>query len=200
VAQQKPKKPKKPRNYTVSGSSASRSKSSTKAARGRSSKARASKASKAGASKAGASKASAAKSKKPPANMKERMEGLQGWMAEIERKQGRMTYFGGAAALVAIAASAGALYLGVTTKDDSATKDDVDTLQERLDATQDEVKATVEKKLKKSNDEIATLEQTVEDLKKKQAQDAADIASLQSQSNTAKGTGAGVGVGATKGQ
>jgi TolA-binding protein len=135
--------------------------------------------------------------------MQERMEGLQGWMAEIERKQGRMTYFGAAAAAVAIAASAGALYLGVTTKDDSATNEDVDAIQGQVDAIQGEVKQAVEQELKVTNDKIATLEQTVLDLKKKQAQDAADIATLQSQANSAPagagaGAGAGTGVGAAK--
>jgi len=200
VAQQKPKKPAKPRNYTVSGSSRSSAKSSAKASKAKTSGAKAggSKVSKASASKAGASKASASKAspKKPAPNMQERMEGLQGWMAEIERKQGRMTYFGGAAALVAIAASAGALYLGITTKDDSATKEDVDEIQTQVEGIQQEVKQAVEKELKLTNDKIATLEQSVEDLKKKQAQDAEDIAALQNQSSSTQGGGAGGGAGA----
>jgi len=37
--------------------------------------------------------------KAPEPNLQERMEGLQGWMAEIERKQGRITYFGAAGLL-----------------------------------------------------------------------------------------------------
>jgi septal ring factor EnvC (AmiA/AmiB activator) len=129
--------------------------------------------------------------------MQERMEGLQGWMAEIERKQGRMTYFGGAAALVAIAASAGALYLGVTTKDDSATKDDVDEINTQLEATQTEVKRTVEKALKATNDRIATLEQQVADLEQKQSQNSKDIATLQSQGNAGQ-AGGGAGLNANK--
>ena len=191
MAQQKPK-PKKPRNYTTSGS-ASRSKPAAKP-----------KAAKAPTKKAAAApKASAAKAggKKPAPNMQERMEGLQGWMAEIERKQGRMTYFGGAAALVAIAASAGALYLGVTTKDDAATKDDLDDVEVAVEGTQAEVKKTVEQQLKTTNDQIATLEQQLSDLKQKQAQDAQDIATLQNQSNSgAAGAGprrGGAGLGAT---
>jgi hypothetical protein len=199
LAPQKPKKPAKPKNYTVSGSPGSRTKTSAKAAKSSAAKAgtaRAAKTSKVSASKSAVSR------KKPAPNMQERMEGLQGWMAEIERKQGRMTYFGAAAALVAIAASAGALYLAVTTKDDSATKEDVEAISGQVNAIQGEVKRAVEKELKLTNDKIATLEQSVEDLQKKQAQDAADIATLQkNQSSSARGGGgagarAGAGVGA----
>src|SRR5687768_9672797 len=61
-----------------------------------------------------ASGASASKGRaKPAPNLNERMEGLQGWMAEIERKQDRMTKIGGGAAIVAVLASAAALALGV---------------------------------------------------------------------------------------
>ena len=48
------------------------------------------------------------------------MEGLQGWMAEIERKQERMTYFGGARRSLAVLARPAALYLGIINKQDSA--------------------------------------------------------------------------------
>ena len=186
MAPQKPRK--KPRNYTTSGTAKSGSGSKAKSSGSKAS----AKTTKVSASKEPTAKASGAKAsgKKPAPNMQERMEGLQGWMAEIERKQGRMTYFGAAAALVAIAASAGALYLGVTTKDDAATKDDVDEIQTQIEGTQVEVKQTVEKALKDANDRIATLEQSVADLKQKQAQDAEDIVALQNQSN-AGGQGAG---------
>ena len=193
MAPQKPKKPRKRKNYTVSGSSRSRAKPGAKAAKPGGSKPGTSKAAK--TSKVSASK-SASSRKKPAPNMQERMEGLQGWMAEIERKQGRMTYFGAAAALVAIAASAGALYLGITTKDDAATKDDVEAISEQVNAIQGEVKRAVEKELKLTNDQIATLQQSVEDLKKKQAQDAADIATLQNRANSGQGGG---GAGASGG-
>ena len=62
------------------------------------------------------------------------MEGLQGWMAEIERKQGRMTYFGAAAVLIAILAAGAALYFGITAKNDSGdAMDDLDSLETKVD-------------------------------------------------------------------
>ena len=51
------------------------------------------------------------------------MEGLQGWMAEIERKQERMTYFGGGAAVARGAAARPARWRsGIINKQDSAPR------------------------------------------------------------------------------
>jgi uncharacterized protein HemX len=131
---------------------------------------------------------------------------LEERIAEIERRQGRRTYFGAAAALVAIAAAAAALVLGVINKNDAASKDDLGALQDQLNNIQTEVKRATEKELKTVNDQIATLQQTTGDLKKKQAQDTAAIASLKSQVTTAlatrragTGTGAGTRTGAGAG-
>src|SRR4051812_27774496 len=66
-------------------------------------------ATKAGTSAAVAEAKPAVAGAKAP-DLNERIAGLQGWMAEIERKQGRMTYFGAAAVLIAIAAAGAALY------------------------------------------------------------------------------------------
>src|SRR3954447_25370046 len=61
----------------------------------------------------------AAGAKTPEPNLQERMEGLQGWMAEIERKQARLTYFGALALLIAVGAAGAALYFGLTAHSDS---------------------------------------------------------------------------------
>ncbi len=91
-------------------------------------------ATKAGAERATATKAAAGKGEAPAPNLQERMEGVQGWMAEIDRKQGRLTYFGAAAFLIAILASGAALYFGLTAKsDNSDTRDDIDELSTKVD-------------------------------------------------------------------
>src|SRR3954452_17716186 len=74
--------------------------------------------------------------KAPEPNLQERIEGLQGWMAEIERKQARITYFGGLALLLALGAAGAALYFGLTTRSDSATKNDLDALTKRVNSLQ----------------------------------------------------------------
>jgi uncharacterized protein HemX len=114
-------------------------------------------------------------------SVQERIQGLQGWMAEIERRQGRMTYFGGVALLVAIAAAGAALYFGLTAKSDSATKGDVDTLQQRVDGLQEAVTQSSKDTQDTINNSIAQLQASIQALQKQQAQNAAAISALQSQ-------------------
>ena len=138
-----------------------------------------------------------AKPKAPEPNLQERIEGLQGWMAEIERKQGRITYFGLAGLLIAILAAGAALYFGLTTKSDSATKGDVDALTKKVDALQ--LAATKNSKATQNalNSSVAQLQASIAAVQKQQAQDSANIATLQSQASAgAFGKAAGAGAGA----
>jgi uncharacterized protein HemX len=139
---------------------------------------------------------------KPPPNLQERIEGLQGWMAELERKQARTTYFGAIAVLIAIAAAGAALYFGITTKDDSATKGDVDDLQGRVDALQSAITKNTKNTQDTINSSIAQLQGSIQALQKQQAQNAASISTLQSQAaagafNTRNKKGAAAGTSAT---
>jgi uncharacterized protein HemX len=119
--------------------------------------------------------------KAPDPNLMERMEGLQGWMAEIERKQARTTYFGGLALLLALGAAGAALYFGLTTHSDSATKNDLDALTNRVNSLQGAVKKNSKDTQSALNASIAQLQQSIANLQKKQAQAAANISTLQSQ-------------------
>ena len=125
--------------------------------------------------------ASAPGTKAPDPNLQERMEGLQGWMAELERKQARTTYFGAVALLIAIAAAGAALYFGITNKNDSATKDDVDALHSRVDALQRAVTKNSKNTQDTINNSIAQLQSSIQALQKQQAQNAASISTLQTQ-------------------
>ncbi len=141
-----------------------------------------------------ASKPAASEAKGPEPNLQERMEGLQGWMAEIERKQGRMTYFGAAGLLIAILVAGAALYFGLTTKSDSATKSDVDALTKKVDAL--EAAATKNSKDTQAalNASVAQLQSSISVLQKQGAQNSANIATLQSQATSAAlGKGAAAG-------
>jgi uncharacterized protein HemX len=115
------------------------------------------------------------------------MEGVQGWMAEIERKQTRMTRFGGAAAILAVLASAGALALGVINQQNAATEDDLDGLTEQVNELGASVKSQTEKQLKVINAKISGIEERLTTLEALQAQQATEIQSLQS-SGGAKST------------
>jgi uncharacterized protein HemX len=116
----------------------------------------------------------------PPApNLQERMEGLQGWMAEIERRQGRMTYFGAAAACLAVVAAGAALYFAVTTPN-SASKDDFDDLEAQVETLRGEVtQATADQtRLKALNATIQSLSTRLAASEQKANQNAAEIASV----------------------
>jgi uncharacterized protein HemX len=151
--------------------------------------------------KAAATK-TAAGSKAPEANLQERMEGLQGWMAEIERKQGRLTYFGIAGIVIALLAAGAALYFGLTAKSDSATKSDVDSLTKRIDSL--EAAATKNSKDTQAalNSSVAQLQQSIAAVQKQQSANAASISSLQTQAASGafgKGANAGAGTALTPG-
>ena len=118
---------------------------------------------------------------KPEPNLQERIEGLQGWMAEIERRQARTTYFGGLALLLALGAAGAALYFGLTTHSDSATKSDLDALSNRVNSLQGAVTKNSKDTQSALNTSIAQLQQSIANLQKQQAQAAANISTLQSQ-------------------
>jgi uncharacterized coiled-coil protein SlyX len=153
------------------------------------------------ATKPTAAKADAAE-KSPDANLQERMEGLQGWMAEIERRQGRMTYFGIAGVLIAILAAGAALYFGLTAKSDSATKSDFDALSKRIDSLESAAAKNSKDTQAALNASVAQLQQSIASLQKKQSQNAAKIARLQRQASSGafgKGAAAGTTVTPTPG-
>ncbi len=136
-----------------------------------------------------------AKGKSPEPNLQERIEGLQGWMAEIERKQGRMTYFGIAGVVIALALGGAGLYFGLTAKSDSATKSDVDALTRKIDALQAAATKNSKDTQNALNASAAQLQQSIAAIQKQQAQDAANISTLQSQASSgALGKGAGATV------
>jgi uncharacterized protein HemX len=128
------------------------------------------------------------------ASLQERMEGLQGWMAEIERKQGRLTYFGIAGIVMALLAGGAALYIGLAAKNDSATKSDLDALTKKVDALQAAATKNSKDTQNALNASAAQLQASISALQRQQAQNAASIATLQSQASAgAFGKGAAAG-------
>ena len=177
-----------------SGASRGRKASGSKAPTGNASASKA----KPAASKARTSSSSRSRKKPPAPNMNERMEGLQGWMAEIERKQERMTRIGGIALVVAIAAAAAAIALGVLGQQSAASDDDLDKLRDDVNALSGEVERQTEKQLGGLNQKLTTLEGKVTSLEQQQRQNAATIANLESRSNR-RGGGAGAALPAVPG-
>jgi len=144
-----------------------------------------------------AEKPSAPKGKAPEPNVQERMEGLQGWMAELERKQARLTYFGAAGVLIAVLAAGAALYFGLTAKNDSAKKGDVDDLTKQVQTLQGAVTKSNKDTQAALNATVTGIQATSAELTKKQAQDASNISTLQAQINAAAKNAAGATTGTT---
>src|SRR5512133_1505766 len=117
----------------------------------------------------------------PDPNPQERIEGLQGSMAELERKQARLTYFGALAVLLALAAAGAALYFGLTNRSDSAKKSDLDALTKRVDSLEGAVTKNSQDTQNALNASIAKLQQSISGLQKQQAQTAAKVSKLQTQ-------------------
>ena len=111
------------------------------------------------------------------------MEGLQGWMAEIERRQQRMSRLGGATAILALLASGGALALGIINMQDAATKDDFDQLREQVNGLSGTIEQQTEQQLGGLNQKVTDLEGQVQSLQQQQQQNASTISGLQNQVN-----------------
>jgi uncharacterized protein HemX len=134
------------------------------------------------------------KGEEPEPSLQERMEGLQGRMAQIERKQGRLTYFGIAGIVIALLAGGAALYIGLAAKNDSATKSDVDALTKKVDALQAAATKNSKETQNALNASAAQLQASISAVQRQQSQNAASIATLQSQASAgAFGKGAAAG-------
>lgn len=141
--------------------------------------------------KGGATPAAAAGAKesatkpKPAPNLQERMEGLQGWLAEIERKQRRTTRLTTATALLAVIAAAAAIALSLTTRSDSATQDDINELKTQLDGVTQQVTQSTEGQIESLNATVEGFDGRLKALEKQQSQTTTDINTLRRQVNTA---------------
>jgi hypothetical protein len=135
-----------------------------------------------GANPAATTTAATAGSKPPEPNLNERMEGLQGWMAEIERKQGRITFFSTVGTAIAVLAAGAALYFAVATPN-SASKDDFDDLKSEVRALQGEVSEATQDQanLKQLRLSIQGLDARIAAAEQKGNQNAGEIATLKQQ-------------------
>jgi uncharacterized protein HemX len=170
-----------------SGSSTSKTKKTASKASSSKSKTKETKAAKASSSTAKTKETKATGSgKKPPADLAAQIDGLRGWLGEIERKQGRMTYFGAAGLLIAIAAAGAALYFGITTHNDAATKTDLDQVEKDIAELRTEVTKANQGK-QSLNQTLTSLQQQLKSIQAKQQATDQQIQSLKSQPSAAPG-------------
>lgn len=132
--------------------------------------------------------------KSPAPDLEGRIDGLRGWADQIERRQSRMMWIGGALLAIAIGLSAAALYIAMTSKSDN--EDDIDALREDVTELQEQVSTATEDELRPIRRNLRTLTQQVTNLTRKQGADARDIASIQGQITTLRSQIGGANAGA----
>jgi len=112
------------------------------------------------AKKAGASKG-ASSAKKPPPDLPGRIDGLRGWLDQIERKQSRMTYALVAGLLIALATAGVALYLGIKNHQDAATTGDLNKVKDDVSQIRTQAQADTQTQVKTLSTQIAALQKQV---------------------------------------
>ncbi len=141
---------------------------------------------------------SAGTGKPPEPDLPARIDGLRGWLDQIERRQQRMSYFGAAAAAIALVASGAALYLGISANRDSASKDQLEEAKAEITKLRTDLEAqqASNKKIETQGQQLTQIQQDIQQLRTKQNQQATDIAALESQP---AGGGGGGGLGGAGG-
>ena len=72
----------------------------------------------------------------------ERLDGMRGWLGDLDRTVGVRSRIGLFLAAIAIGAAGAAIYLALNAKQESATNRDVSALQDRVSSLQDDLKNT----------------------------------------------------------
>ena len=88
----------------------------------------------------------------------QRIEDLRAWIAQVDRKLGVRTYALGAAVVLALAAGAVGVVLALGAKDESATKDEVRSLRDQVEAVQQEASQAAEEDVATLTDQLDALE------------------------------------------
>jgi chromosome segregation ATPase len=134
-----------------------------------------------------AAAAKAGEEKPPDPNFAERMEGLQGWMAELERKQRRTTLLATIGTVLALLAAGGAVYLGVANPT-SASKDDFDDLEAQVETLQQQISAATadQNRLKQINTTLESLNARMSAAEQRASQTASQIAATKAQAQAAQ--------------
>jgi uncharacterized protein HemX len=93
-----------------------------------------------------------------PETSEQRIEDMRAWIAQVDRKLGVRTYALGAALVLALAAGIVGVVLALSAKDESATKDEVRSLRDQVEAVQQEASEAAEEDVATITDQLDALE------------------------------------------
>lgn len=108
-----------------------------------------------------------------------RIEGLRGWIAQLDRKLGVRTYAGAAAIVLALAAGIVGVVLATSAKDESATTAEVEALRDEVEAVQQESSQAVQQDIETLNGRFDDLEAKVAALGTSQRTSESEISVIQ---------------------
>jgi septal ring factor EnvC (AmiA/AmiB activator) len=93
-----------------------------------------------------------------PATPEQRIDELRAWIAQVDRKLGVRTYALGAALVLALAAGIVGVVLALSAKDESATKNEVRSLRDQVEAVQQEASEAAEQDVATLTERLDALE------------------------------------------
>jgi TolA-binding protein len=134
-----------------------------------------------------------------PPDPRNSVGGLRAWVAQLDRRLGIRTYLLGALALLALAAGTVALVLVLRLEGESATEDDVRTLQEQVSTVEDQATQAAESSVQDVEGRIAELEGKIDDLTSEQEMLKRRLNTLEDAVGTQPANGSGAGAGAASG-
>jgi chromosome segregation ATPase len=104
----------------------------------------------------------------PRIDTHERIEGLRGLVAQVERRLALRTYIGAAVAVLALAAGGAGIYLALQAEEDAATEADVENLREELTGVEQTAVEAAREDLQTVNETLADLERQISKLRNRQ--------------------------------
>jgi septal ring factor EnvC (AmiA/AmiB activator) len=109
-----------------------------------------------------------AAAKKPeapaPTDPQQRIDGIRAWLAQVDRRLGVRTYALGAAAVLALAAGIVGVVLAISAKDESATKDQLNSVREELGVVEQQATSAAEEEVSELSERVSTLEERISSL------------------------------------
>jgi chromosome segregation ATPase len=104
----------------------------------------------------------------PRIDTQERIEGLRGSVAQVERRLALRTYIAAAVAVLALAAGGAGIYLALQAEEDAASEADVENLREELTGVEQTAVEAAEEDLQTVNETVADLERQISRLRNRQ--------------------------------
>jgi uncharacterized protein HemX len=132
----------------------------------------------------------------------QRIDGLRAWLAQVDRRLGIRTYLGAALAVLAVAAAGVALYLAISVKQDTATKDDLQSVRDQVSGVERSAAQAAQSRVRSIDLRLTDLESRVDRLSTDQTTSKRELQVIQDdikelRNQVRRGSTSGTGAGGT---